>query len=697
MTEKQKLSTQLIFGLDIGTRSIVGTVGYKVKDEFYVVAQKVKEHETRAMLDGQIHDIEKVAESIRHVKKQLEEEVGQPLTEACIAAAGRVLKTINIHAQYDLNGEKSITEEDLFALNSLGVENAYEEFAKQNNTEEKFYCVGYTVIRYFTNNHQISKPVGHKASIISADFIATFLPDDVVDGLYKAVESAGLAVANLTLEPIAAIQVAIPDMYRMLNIALIDVGAGTSDISITKDGSIIAYGMLPTAGDGLTEAIAQFCLVDFNTAERIKKEITENEAVEYLDIMGLSQTVTNNQIATVLLPTIKDMAKQAADKMKELNGSKPVSAVFIVGGGGKIAGYAEMLAEELGIQKERVALRGEEVMGKIHFMDTSIKKDSLLVTPVGICLSFYEQSNNFIFVSFNGKRIKLYDNSKLAIVDAAMQSDFPSDGLFPRRGEELSFTINGKTRITRGQLGEAAIITLNGKEADIHTPIHANDVIVVTESSKGKPASLEIMQLPEYQASIFVYVNDQKVVLPKFAEVNQTLQSGYYDIKNDDIIEIVNFYTVKQVADFMDIMIESHMNVYVNNKPAGLDEKVYENFSISFDSSLKEDIYSEDEPEPVQGLKQDPEQSSEQERKADSLREESVKNHVPGPIRVIVNGLPVLMNDKAVYVYVDIFEYIKFDLTASQGRLIVTTLNGRAAQYMEPVQNGDVIEIYWKG
>ena len=69
---------QLVFGLDIGTRSIVGTVGYQTKDRFYVVAQKAREHETRAMLDGQIHDIGKVAGTIRQVKEALEDELGQP-------------------------------------------------------------------------------------------------------------------------------------------------------------------------------------------------------------------------------------------------------------------------------------------------------------------------------------------------------------------------------------------------------------------------------------------------------------------------------------------------------------------------------------------------------------------------------------------------------------------------------------------
>lgn len=108
-------------------------------------------------------------------------------------------------------------------------------------------------MKYYLNEEVYSNIEGHKAEVISEDIIVTFLPEDVVDGLYSAVAQAGLEVANMTLEPIAAIDVAIPESFRMLNIALVDVGAGTSDISVTKDGSIIAYGMIPLAGDELTE------------------------------------------------------------------------------------------------------------------------------------------------------------------------------------------------------------------------------------------------------------------------------------------------------------------------------------------------------------------------------------------------------------------------------------------------------------
>ena len=84
---------ELVFGLDIGTRSIVGTVGYKNSTNGLVaVAQVAIEHETRAMIDGQIHDIGQVAATISKIKEQLEKMTGRTLQQVCIAAAGRVLR-----------------------------------------------------------------------------------------------------------------------------------------------------------------------------------------------------------------------------------------------------------------------------------------------------------------------------------------------------------------------------------------------------------------------------------------------------------------------------------------------------------------------------------------------------------------------------------------------------------------------------
>ena len=573
-----------VFGLDIGTRNVVGTVGYRTEDdEFIVVAQYIKQHDTRAMLDGQIHDIGKVAKTIDAVKKELEQQIGQPLTEVCIAAAGRVLKTVTTHVEYEYAEESVVTGEDIHTLNLLGIEKAQTSLKDINDTNYKFYCVGYSVVKYYLNDEPFISLEDHKADKIGEDIIVTFLPEDVVDGLYSAVGHAGLSVANMTLEPIAAINVAIPENFRMLNIALVDVGAGTSDISLTRDGSIIAYGMIPHAGDELTELIVQHFLVDFKTAEAMKLDSTESDEVTYNDIMCITHTIPSSDIWKVVEPVVEKITTEVAEKIRELNANKSVSACFVVGGGGKIHGFTELLAKKLDLPEERVALRGEEVLGEVTFQQPDIKKDPLLVTPIGICLNYYEQRNNFIMVRFNGERLKLYDNNRLTIVDAAMQAGFPNDQLFPKRGMPINFTVNGAARIARGEAGEAAVVTMNGRPANINTPLEPNSEITIEPSTAGEAARYTINQLDEFnQASLTFNINGKDVICPKFVQVNGSLEPGSYEIQEGDEIETRNFYTVGQIAEFMDVVIDEQQEILVNNRDADLNTLVYENFSIEW-------------------------------------------------------------------------------------------------------------------
>ena len=573
-----------VFGLDIGTRNVVGTVGYQNDDkEFVVAAQYVREHETRAMLDGQIHDIGRVAKTIKEVKDELEKQTGQPLEEVCIAAAGRVLKTVTTHVEYEYAQESVVTGEDIHTLNLLGIEKAQEALKEVNDTSYKFYCVGYSTVKFFLNDEVFINLEGHKANKIGEDIIVTFLPEDVVDGLYAAVGQAGLSVANMTLEPIAAINVAIPENYRMLNIALVDVGAGTSDISITRDGSIIAYGMIPHAGDELTEVIVQHFLVDFNMAEHIKLQSTTSDKVTYKDIMSIEHTIPAEDVWEVVAPVVDNIAHEVSAKIIELNGDKTVSACFVVGGGGKIHGFTEELAEDLDLPQERVALRGEEVLGEVIFEQEDITKDPLLVTPIGICLNYYDQRNNFIMVRFNGERIKLYDNNRLTIVDAALQAGFPNDELFPKRGTPINFTVNGVARLVRGEAGEGAVVTMNGKPASINTPLEPNSEIVIEPSTAGEAAEYKISQLDEYNHSVITFIiNGRRVSCPRFVQVNGRLEPEDYSIRENDVIETRNYYTVRQIAQFMDLVIDTDQMIYVNNEEADLDTLVYENFSVEW-------------------------------------------------------------------------------------------------------------------
>ena len=710
MATVKKNQANLVFGLDIGTRSIVGTVGYRTGEKFHVIAQEVKQHDTRSMLDGQIHDIDRVGRTIADVKDEIERKIERQLNEVCIAAAGRVLKTVTVSAEIDYEDEIVIDPEQVYTLDMLGIEKAYEEFHENNDSDMKFYCVGYTVVKYYVNGYPMSAPEKHKAKKFAVDLIATFLPDDVVDGLYKAVEIADLTVANLTLEPIAAIQAAVPDKFRMLNIALVDVGAGTSDISITRDGSIIAYGMIPKAGDELTEAIAQALLLDFSMAEYVKTKASEEETITYEDIMGLSHTIEPEEVVKLVENVINDMTTDIADKIMELNGDRSVSAVFVVGGGGKIPTFTDKIAEKLSIIKERVALRGKEVLQEIDYQIENPMIDSMFVTPVGICLNYYDQKNNFIFVNFNGKRIKLYDSGHLTVADAAMQADFPNEGLFPRRGKELHFTVNGVQHMVRGSLGEAAVVKLNNVDVSLNSPIQAGDKIKVVESSAGEDAYSEIKELSEYGGTIRVIVNDTNVSLPQYAEVNGTLQSEFYSIQDGDDIKMLNYYTVKQITEFMDVTIDTAYNIYVNNKVATLDTLVYENFNVIWtmetlnlsdvvDEKIEkdEDISIDEESENIEDT-EGSETSDEQGALAtnESPKENESSEPETNDVPVIVNGNVVLLRGKKDYILVDIFDYIDFNLSKPEGKTVATIVNGEKGLFAQQLNPYDRLEIYWE-
>lgn len=140
--------------------------------------------------------------------------------------------------------------------------------------------------------------------------------------------------------------------------------------------------------------------------------------------------------------------------------------------------------------------------------------------------------------------------------------------------------------------------------------------------------------------------------------------------------------------------------ILVNDTPAKSETKIYENFTLSWDTNSEmtyADLEEETEehkavPEEPEELKQEAEQNPEPE--ADAVEQEAIVGSAT--MTVVVNRLPVVLRGKNSYVFVDVFSFIDFDLKASGGRSIVTKLNGRKAEYMEPLKDGDVIEIYWE-
>lgn len=277
-----------------------------------------------------------------------------------MAAAGRALKTKRADYELELPGTQLIDDEIISRLEAGAITKAEEAFEADNESAEdarRFYLVGYTVCQYFLDQYMISNLKDHRGRQIKVDLIATFLPSEVVESLYTTMNKIGLEVASLTLEPIAAINAAIPENIRLLNLVMVDIGAGTSDIAACTGGSVTGYTMATMAGDEVTETIMRQYLVDFSTAESMKMQLDDHEEICFTDILGFEQKLSRTEIFKCIRGAEEALSKEIADKVIEINGTAP-SALFLAGGGSKLAGLKEGITEALGMDANRVAIAG---------------------------------------------------------------------------------------------------------------------------------------------------------------------------------------------------------------------------------------------------------------------------------------------------------------------------------------------------
>ena len=121
MADMKAQDNDLIFALDIGTRSVVGVVGRPVGDRLKVIDVEMAEHGKRAMMDGQIDDIKQVGALARTVTERLEGRLGMRLERVCVAAAGRALRTQKGSFTLDLPEEQSIDAEQISRLETGAV------------------------------------------------------------------------------------------------------------------------------------------------------------------------------------------------------------------------------------------------------------------------------------------------------------------------------------------------------------------------------------------------------------------------------------------------------------------------------------------------------------------------------------------------------------------------------------------------
>ena len=493
MADRKRQDPDLIFALDIGTRSIIGIVGRVEDERLKVLAIEKEEHGKRAMLDGQIEDIAQVAKVARSVTDRLEARLECTLDRVSVAAAGRALRTETGTYTMELPQLTRINSDLVSRLESAAVSEAEAGLSQGQEGQRRFYLVGYTVCGYELDHYPMTTLRDHNGQLLQATVVATFLPSEVVESLYAVMESAGLEVASLTLEPIAALNAVIPADLRLLNLVLADIGAGTTDIAVCRDGAVVGYTMATIAGDEVTETLMRRYLVPFATAERMKME-RETPTISYRDVLGLEQSVTGTQVRETVSQTAQLLAQEIAQRILSLNGSQP-SALFLAGGGSKLSGLRELVASALEMDERRVALAGNNYEISA-FSEEYDLNDPELATPLGIAVSAgLGLISDSYRILLNGQPAKLFRSGALTVLDLLMMNGYTSADLLGRTGRSLSVTVDGQRMVFWGKAAVPCTLTLNGKETTPSALVYAGDELHFVPAVPGEPAKRTLKDL----------------------------------------------------------------------------------------------------------------------------------------------------------------------------------------------------------
>ncbi|MDE6710163.1 MAG: pilus assembly protein PilM, partial [Oscillospiraceae bacterium] len=479
-----------------------------------------------------------------NVKEKREDKSGISLKSVSIAAAGRALRTRRVELSFNVEDKESITEDDVQSYEMEAALKAQDELDTETaDSNLSFYCVGHTVVQYLLDDYKIKSLVGHKGKKISVELIAAFLPGSVVESLYAVMDMNGLEVSSLTLEPIAAMNVIIPPEVRLINVALVDIGAGTSDIAISQNGSIVAYAMSTTAGDEITEEIVKKYIVDFETAETMKLS-SDKAKITYSDILGFEHTVESIQFFEDLKPVVKQLADDISDNIVAVNGQSP-AAVFLVGGGSLIPHLAEFVAEKLEMPENRVAVGKSAVMKNVSFGKTQTASPEF-VTPIGIGITAtHNKGYDFSVITLNDKKIRIFDTRTLRIVDLLMNAGYKSAQVIGHSGRSLSFTLNGEKQFMKGKLAVPAEVKVNGEAAALETSVKQGDVIEFKPAVCGENAEAKISDIAGDDVVVsHVTVDGEKYPFGIIAKVNNRQVAGDYQIQNSDSVTIAEIETL---------------------------------------------------------------------------------------------------------------------------------------------------------
>ena len=379
-------------GLDIGTTKIVAMVGSR--NEF----KKLKilgigKSQSLGVHRGVVNNITQTIESIKYAIEEAKEESGkQHIKEVVVGIAGQHIRSLQ-HSDYITreNPDKVIDNNDIDEL--------------INQVYKLVMLPGEEIIHVLPQDFkvdgqsEIKEPIGMYGSRLEANFHIVVGQVSSIRNIGRCIKSAGLEMGDITLEPLASADAVLSDEEKEAGIALIDIGGGTTDVAIFKDGIIRHTAVIPFGGNVITEDIKEGCSIIGNQAEQLKVKFGsawpgENKETEIVAIPGLlgrdPKEISLKTLSKIINARVVEIIEQVYLEIKnyghEEAKKKLIGGIVLTGGGSQLK-HLKQLVEYVTGMDTRVGFPGQHLAG-----DTN-NSNPIFSTAVGLVMKAIENNN----------------------------------------------------------------------------------------------------------------------------------------------------------------------------------------------------------------------------------------------------------------------------------------------------------------
>ena len=379
-------------GLDIGTTKIVAMVGSR--NEF----KKLKilgigKSQSLGVHRGVVNNITQTIESIKYAIEEAKEESGkQHIKEVVVGIAGQHIRSLQ-HSDYITreNPDKVIDNNDIDEL--------------INQVYKLVMLPGEEIIHVLPQDFkvdgqsEIKEPIGMYGSRLEANFHIVVGQVSSIRNIGRCIKSAGLEMGDITLEPLASSDAVLSNDEKEAGIALIDIGGGTTDVAIFKDGIIRHTAVIPFGGNVITEDIKEGCSIMGNQAEQLKIKFGsawpgENKETEIVAIPGLlgrdPKEISLKTLSKIINARVVEIIEQVYLEIKnyghEEAKKKLIGGIVLTGGGSQLK-HLKQLVEYVTGMDTRVGFPGQHLAG-----DTN-NSNPIFSTAVGLVMKAIENNN----------------------------------------------------------------------------------------------------------------------------------------------------------------------------------------------------------------------------------------------------------------------------------------------------------------